>query len=142
MKSKFVMLTTLAVLCGMQVFSQVFEQTRSIRKTFPIGAQTSLKISNKYGNLMFMTWDKDSVGFEVIIKVSDHREGDAINRLALIDVKFTANPFFVDATTVFNNEKNNLGADIAEKITNGIFNSEPIVWIILFIYRWTCRWNW
>lgn len=126
MKSKYLIIGIILLFMGCSVFPQSYEQSKTIKRSFPVSTQSALKISNKYGNVMFTTWDKDSVGLAITIKVSDRREVDAITRLAAIDVKFTSTPYFVDVLTVFNT-KSNLAADIADKIASGIFNSGPNV---------------
>jgi hypothetical protein len=126
MKSKYLIIGIILLLIGNTAFTQVFEQSKILARTFPVNNQSTLKISNKYGNVMFTTWNKDSVGLTVNIKVSDRREVDAVSRLATIDVKFTPTPYYIDVVTVFNS-KNNLGADIADKIASGIFNAGPNV---------------
>ncbi len=127
MRYKNIIIGCILFLLFNHAFAQNVEQTRTINRTFALTKQSSIKVSNKYGNVMLNTWDKDSVGFAVSIRVSERREADAIAKLSTIDVKFTTSPYFIDAITTFNSNKGSLGADIADKITNGIFNTGPNV---------------
>jgi hypothetical protein len=122
MKFKYVIVLLAALFLTKVAAGQEYEQSRQITRSFPLTAQSTVKVANKYGNIMFATWDKDSVAFTITIKVSDKKESDAANKLSAIDVQFTSNPYFINAQTVFKDNKTAFGVDFSA-ITNNIFNS-------------------
>lgn len=79
MRYKNIIIGCILFLLFNHAFAQNVEQTRTINRTFALTKQSSIKVSNKYGNVMLNTWDKDSVGFAVSIRVSERREADAID---------------------------------------------------------------
>jgi hypothetical protein len=109
-------------------FAQVFERTKSITHSFPVTKQCSVKLTNKYGDVMINTWEKDSVAITVTIKATDKKETDAANKLTSIDAQFTTTPYYIDIQTVFKDNKSALNATISE-FTSGIFNSKRSVTI-------------
>jgi hypothetical protein len=118
--------------------AQVFERTKSISRSFPVTKQCLVKLTNKYGDVMVNTWEKDSVAITVTIRSTDKKETDAANKLSSIDAQFTANPYYIDVQTVFKDNKTALNATISE-FTSGIFNSKRRVTIdyAVTIPEWT-----
>jgi hypothetical protein len=109
------------LLVALEAAGQV-EKSRTLSRSFPVSRQMSVKVSNKYGNVVVNTWDKDSVAFVINIRSVDKKEADAEARLAGIDVKFVASSYFLDVQTTFPENKNVLGVDWQE-VTGGIFPS-------------------
>jgi len=50
-----------------------FTETKHISKRFKISPESRIEISNKYGKIKINTWEKDSVIFDIKIKVEDKK---------------------------------------------------------------------
>jgi len=76
-----------------------FSEEKVIQNSFAANASFELEISNKHGDVVFETWDKDSVK----IVVSIHVQSDKLERVAdlidIIDVRFSNLTQFISATT-------------------------------------------
>jgi hypothetical protein len=120
--------------------AQPFEKSKVISKTFPVSRQSQVKITNKYGNVLLTTWDKDSIAVSISVKVSDKKETDAVSKLANIDASFTNTSYFIDVQTIFKDNGNkNILKDDWYDITSSIFNSSRPVSIDynIIIPEWT-----
>jgi len=102
--------------------SQPFERTKSQVKTFPVTKDCSVQISNKYGDVQVVAWDKDSVKFEINVKVANKKEDDAIKKINNIDFNFTSTPYYVIAKTVFLDSKNSIISDLGD-MASSLINS-------------------
>ncbi len=49
------------MLAGIQAFGQGISDAKSYRKIFPTGTETTVEIENKYGTILIVPWNKDSV---------------------------------------------------------------------------------
>jgi hypothetical protein len=96
------------------LFAQPYEKNKSLVKTYAAGKDCSVQITNKYGDVQIVPWDKDSVRFEINVKVVNKKEDDAIKKINNIDFNFTSTPYYVIAKTVFLDSKNGIINDIGD----------------------------
>lgn len=94
--------------------SQPFEHTKSLVKTYAAIKDCSIQISNKYGDVQVVPWDKDSVKFEINVKVVNKKDDDAMKKMNNIDFSFTSTPYYVIAKTVFLDSKNGILNDLSD----------------------------
>lgn len=95
-------------LCSIILSSECFatgedyEDIKNIHKSFKISGNTDLEIENKYGDIIIDTWEKDSIKFDITIKIiSDSYESNH-DFTDLIDVDFYQAEGEVSATTEWN----------------------------------------
>jgi hypothetical protein len=100
--------------------SQSFEKQKNITRSFAVSKECNVQISNKYGNIQIVPWEKDSACFSIDVKVSDKKEADAEKMLNAIDIEFTNSPYYIIAKTIFKNSKNQVIEDFSDYV-NGIF---------------------
>ena len=50
---------------GMYVRSQTYTESQKVVRTFPAGSETRLDLSNKYGTVHIIPWNKDSVQINI-----------------------------------------------------------------------------
>lgn len=81
--------------------AQSFERSQTLSRSFALSDDTEVNINNKYGNVHIHTWEKDSVRFEVDIRVRSSRQARVDRAFNDIDVRFTSSPTYVIANTVF-----------------------------------------
>lgn len=116
----------------LSVLSQPYEKTKSVVKVYPATKDCAVQISNKYGDVQIVPWDKDSVKFEISVKVVNKKEDDAIKKINNIDFNFTSTPYYVIAKTVFLDSKNGILNDIGDMAGSiiGSGNSVSITYVV------------
>lgn len=76
-----------------------FTETKEISKRFKVTPETRIEISNKYGKIELNTWDKDSVVFEIKIRVEAKKLSKLEKSVDDIDFEFTSSQHFLIART-------------------------------------------
>lgn len=89
-----------------------FTETKEISKHFKISPETQIEISNKYGKIDIKNWDKDSLVFEIKIKVEAKKLSKLEESVKGIDFDITHNEHFVIVRTGVDKNKNSLGKEI------------------------------
>lgn len=89
-----------------------FTETKEISKHFKISPKTQIEISNKYGKIDIKNWDKDSVVFEIKIKVEAKKLSKLEESVQGLDFNITDNEHFVIVRTGVDKNKNSLGKEI------------------------------
>ncbi|SHH50275.1 hypothetical protein [Winogradskyella jejuensis] len=72
---------------------------RVIQKSYNVNKDATLKVSNRFGNIDIITWDKNTIEFDVLIRVSGNDEEKVEDRLERIDINFSASNSLVSAIT-------------------------------------------
>jgi len=85
---------------------QKVSETRTITKVSGINSFTTLDISNKYGTIEIIPWEKDSVKFSisVFLEAKDRKRLQELKDN--INIDFGLTDYFLSATTRFSNDKN------------------------------------
>jgi hypothetical protein len=78
---------------------------RSIKKSFNVSANATLKVDNTYGNLNIITWNENRIEFEIIIKVTGNNAEKVEERLNEIDIEFSSTKNLVTAITKIRKSK-------------------------------------
>jgi hypothetical protein len=68
MSCKTFLASLILILIFRNVSAQNYSETRSYMKTFPVGKETSLEVTNKYGTIEITSWKKDSAYIRAEIK--------------------------------------------------------------------------
>ena len=76
------------------------EYTRVINKEFNVNPDAQLTVSNKFGRIHCMNWDKNVVGIDVKVIVETTNDNTAAKMLERINVNFNNTSSLVEATTV------------------------------------------
>lgn len=84
------------------------EVTKEFHKEFIAGAKT-LEISNRYGDVVIQSWDKDQVVIDVKVTVELSNKERAEKLLSYIDVQFSDNENTISAKTVIDDKFNFTG---------------------------------
>ena len=74
-----------------------------VRK-YKITEKTTVEVTNKYGKVHVITWDKDSVKFEVDLRISANSDQKMQKLRDNISFEFTATKYYVVAKTKFSNQ--------------------------------------
>jgi hypothetical protein len=82
-----------------------YKKEKTIKKTFNVNSDATLKINNSYGNLDIVTWEKNTIAFEIKITTTGNDEDKVQQKLDEIDVDFSNASDFVSAVTKFSKNK-------------------------------------
>jgi hypothetical protein len=80
---------------------------RIIHKSYNVDKDATLKVSNRFGNVDIITWDQNTIEFDVLIRVSGNSADKVDDRLERIDVDFSATNSLVSAITKIEKNKSN-----------------------------------
>lgn len=86
---------------------KITTKERTIQKSFSVSKNATLKVDNSFGNIDIITWDKNTIEFDIIIRVSGNNEEKVEDRLNRIDVDFSATNDLVSAKTQIEKNKKN-----------------------------------
>jgi len=82
------------------------EVTKEFHKEFTAGDNTTLQISNKYGDVLITSWDKDQIVIDVKVTVEMPNREKAEKLISYIDVQFSESDNLVSAKTVIDDKFN------------------------------------
>jgi len=115
------------------VLAQQYEKSRSLARSFPVTAETSVQIINKYGNIHVLPWDEDSIHFEISIKVESSKQSKVDRTFDEIGIEFSETSYYVIAQTVLGNKKSAFWADVTD-FTSSMLNTGANAQIDYTIY--------
>ena len=102
--------------------AQTYERSKHIEKAYPINNTTEIQISNKYGNVHIVTWEKDSVKIEIDVLVRANKQSKADKIYDYINFEFTGNEYYVIAKTLFQSNRKSVWNELSD-IAKTIFSS-------------------
>ena len=82
------------------------EVTKEFHKEYTAGANTTLQISNRYGDVVIRNWDKDQVVIDVKVTVEMPNREKAEKLLSYIDIQFSEGDNLISAKTVIDDKFN------------------------------------
>jgi hypothetical protein len=100
-------------------FAQVYID--HISRSFGVTARSSVEVYNKYGKVHVITWDKDSVNFEVDFRITTSSPEKLKKLKDAITFDFTNTNYYVIAKTTFT-KSGGIFSDVVETIipSNGV----------------------
>ena len=120
-------------LIACQFRAGAFEKVHNETRAFAINPGTEIQISNKYGNVHIINWDKDSVRFEISMVVNSSKQEKVEKTLASIAFEFTPTSRYIIAKTVFKNAQGSF-LDEVNNLANTLFTSSNSVQIDYKVY--------
>jgi hypothetical protein len=85
------------------------EVTKEFHKEYAAGPNTTLEISNRYGDVVIESWDKDQVVIDVKVTIEMPNREKAEKLLGYIDVRFSNSENLISAKTVIDDKFNFTG---------------------------------
>jgi len=113
------------------VQGQTFEESKTLSRSFPVGNDTEIEISNKYGNIHLIPWEKDSVRFEIDVKVKGPKQSKVEKTFNFIEFDFHSTKYYIIAKTVF--EGSSFWNDVSD-LTGTVFSSNTKTTINYTVY--------
>ena len=89
-----------------------FTESKQIKKRFKISPETRVEITNKYGKININTWEKDSIVFDIKIKVEDKKLSRLEKMISDIDFDFTNSQHFIIVRTKVGEKKSSIEKEI------------------------------
>ena len=93
-------------------FGQTFSDREITVKTFPVNAQTTIEVNNKYGKIHVIPWRKDSVKFEIDLVLSSNSLSKLHKIKNGIRFDFTSSKYYVTALTDFGGTGNQIFTEL------------------------------
>ena len=113
------------------VFGQTVEKSKTLSRSFALGSDTEIEISNKYGNIHLITWEKDSVRFEIELKVKGPKQSKVDKTFSYIDFNFQSTKYYIIVQTVF--QGSSFWNDVSD-LTGTVFSSNTKTTINYTVY--------
>ncbi|PKP05377.1 MAG: hypothetical protein CVU11_00285 [Bacteroidetes bacterium HGW-Bacteroidetes-6] len=125
MKTKWI----LWILCSVYTFSaqaQTFTEQKTFHRSFATTPNTEISINNKYGNIVLVPSETDSVIFDIDVSVTDKHDYEALEQLDEIGIDFIAAGYIINAITSFDGNRNDFKTDW-KMFAGSVFSSSKIV---------------
>lgn len=101
------------IVFSLSLWAQGVTKTRNECWSAKVNQQCQLQMVNKYGNIHFHNWEKDSVKIDATLIVNA-KNNDRLNKLYnYIDFEFLATQYYITIKTVFKNYSNTVWYDFA-----------------------------
>lgn len=113
MKYKYITVLLAFLLSG-DIFSQAYESTRKIERSFALNDQTEVRVYNKYGNVNIIPWNNDSVKFVIDLKVTGKKDFKVERVMDNITFDFPESSSSISAITSFENDKGKFWKDVSD----------------------------
>ncbi len=92
--------------------AQTYSEKREQGKSFKLKSGTVVQITNKYGNVNVIPWEKDSVRIEVSMSAQSKQAAKVIKILSSIDCEMLATANSISARTVFYDNSTTFWKDV------------------------------
>lgn len=89
-----------------------FTETKEIRKSFAVLPETQIEILNKYGKIDIKTWNKDSVVFDIKIRIEEKNLSKLEESIRGIDFDITDSEHYLIVRTDVERNKSSLSKEI------------------------------
>lgn len=108
MRTRMVIFTALLLIVSLGAFSRDGdnEKKKVITKSFRADKNTQLRVSNKYGNISIVEWNKNEINFSIEIVGYANKEADAQKMLDRVNVNFNQTGNTVLAQTTLDEMRN------------------------------------
>ncbi len=90
-----------------------FTETKHLKKQFKVSPESKIEITNKYGNIRINTWEKDSIIFDIKIKVEEKKLSKLEKSMDGIDFDFIESQHFIIVRTKVGENKSGLEKEFA-----------------------------
>jgi hypothetical protein len=108
MNSRIIMTLSLVLMLFNPLLAQNDSETRSFIKTVPVGIETTLEVSNKYGTIQVTPWNKDSAYIRAEVKAFAKDRSKLGKMFDGITVNISDTKYIVRARTEFTSNINML----------------------------------
>jgi len=122
-KLKIVVFAGLIILMIPMYVKAQFTETKHINKRFKLTPETRIEVTNKYGKIKINTWEKDSIIFDIKIKVEDKKLSKLEKAMDEVDFDFISSQHFLIARTKVGENRSGIEKEIAN-FKESVFQSD------------------
>lgn len=108
MNYKPIFISSLIFLTFNSLSAQKDSETRNFIKTLPVGKETTMEVTNKYGTIQINQWDKDSAYIRAEVKAYSKDRSKLGKMFDGITINISGTQYIVRAETEFTNNLNML----------------------------------
>lgn len=114
--SRYILLAATLSMVAPGVGAQTYTDRQKIVRSFPANSETRLDLTNKYGTVHVVPWNKDSVHIEIdlFIKSSSTSKLEKLKRS--VDFEFADTRYYITARTDFGGRGGSFFSDLKELI--------------------------
>ncbi|MFC2137537.1 hypothetical protein ACFLTE_05115 [Bacteroidota bacterium] len=121
------------VFAGFMLQAQEYSDNIKLSKSFKVNTSSTVEVYNKYGKLHIVTWEHDSVKFDVHALIQSSTETKVRKLRDNISFDFTGTEYYITAKSVFSNKYSGFFKDLAD-FAEGLITSDNKVEIDYKIY--------
>ncbi|HEC42063.1 MAG TPA: hypothetical protein ENI20_04465 [Bacteroides sp.] len=109
-------IAVLAILmaAGMFARAQTYSESQKIVRSFSAGSETRLDLSNKYGTVHIIPWNKDSVHIEIDLFIQSSSASKLGKLKRNVDFEFSDTRYYIIANTIFGSKGGNFFSDLKD----------------------------
>ncbi len=100
-----------------------FTESKQINKRFKATRETRIEITNKYGKIKINTWEKDSVVFDIKIKVEDKKLSKLEKLIEDVEIDFTGSQHFIIVRTKVGESRSSIEKELLN-FKESVFQSD------------------
>lgn len=98
---KGLLATLILISSGVTLAGQQVSESKTLSRSFPAGKNSVVEVTNKYGDIHILHWNKDSVAIRVEITASSGTDSKLKTFVSDVDVSLTSTNETVRAETIF-----------------------------------------
>lgn len=113
MRKSFIQKLLVTTACLLPALAQAqFSETREVIRSFSVNPNTQVELINKYGKVDIKNWEKDSVRFEIKIRVEEKKLSKLEESIRGIDFDFTSSEHYLIVRTKVDQNQGGLAKEI------------------------------
>jgi hypothetical protein len=107
-----ILILSSVLLCFQPAVAQTYSKQRDVIKGFKVQQGSVVQVTNKYGNINVVPWQKDSVRVEVHIKVQGKQVTRVDKIMSSIDFEIMSFGNYINARTIFQDNQATFWKDV------------------------------
>ena len=108
------------------LMAQSYTENKNMVKRYKVYPNSTIDISNKYGKIEIVTWDKDSAIIETFLAIQTSSPSRMMKLRNTIDFDFSVTNHYIVAKTVFKTNGNNIIKEIRNIAESIVYNGNEV----------------
>ena len=106
--------------------AQSYTENKDVVKRFKVYPNSTLDITNKYGKIEMVNWDKDSIMIETYLRIQTNSASRMSKLRNTIDFDFSVTNHYIVAKTVFKTSGNSIVVGIKNLAESLVYNGDEV----------------
>jgi len=107
------------------VNGQSFDHRHTEKKVFPVGRESTLELENKYGTILVVPWEKDSVQVTADLLLEAKSQAKLRKLRNDIDISYSATKYYIIVQSIFGNDNSRIMSEI-RALSNTLGNKSTV----------------